>query len=176
MITYSSSEAYGKQSLEKQLENPVFHVHNGHPPVGERTLPFNILLNLVTVCGSSSPGVLWGFVQKYMPGTTPKNSSLLDRLVHHALAYYRDFVQPTLSFRTPNDIERRALQELLERLKESSDNASSDDLQTIVYEIGKNYPFESLRHWFQALYEVLLGQSEGPRMGSLLPFLAETTR
>lgn len=161
-------EAYGKQPLEKQLENPVFHVHDGHPPVGERTLPFNILLNLVTVCGSSNPDVLWGFVQKYMPGTTPQNSPLLDRLVHHALAYYRDFVQPTLSFRTPNDIERRALQELLERLKESSDNAPSDDLQTIVYEVGKNYPFESLRHWFQALYEVLLGQSEGPRMGSFI--------
>ena len=43
-----------------------------------------------------------------------------------------------------------------------------DEIQTLVFEIGKRHPFESLRHWFQALYETLLGSSQGPRMGSFI--------
>jgi lysyl-tRNA synthetase class 1 len=39
-------------------------------------------------------------------------------------------------------------------------------IQTEAYEAGKAAGFEPLRAWFQALYEVLLGQSQGPRFGS----------
>jgi lysyl-tRNA synthetase class 1 len=35
-----------------------------------------------------------------------------------------------------------------------------------VFEVGKDHGFDPLRAWFQALYEVLLGQSQGPRFGS----------
>jgi hypothetical protein len=31
-----------------------------------------------------------------------------------------------------------------------------------------HYGFESLRDWFKALYETLLGSSQGPRMGSFI--------
>ena len=45
-----------------------------------------------------------------------------------------------------------------------------------MYEAGKAADFEPLRAWFQALYEVLLGQSQGPRFGSFVAIfgLAET--
>ena len=39
-------------------------------------------------------------------------------------------------------------------------------IQGEVYEAGKAAGFEPLRAWFQALYEVLLGQSQAPRFGS----------
>ena len=40
----------------------------------------------------------------------------------------------------------------------------------MVYEIGKveDYGFESLRDWFKAQYETLLGSEQGPRMGSFI--------
>ena len=37
-----------------------------------------------------------------------------------------------------------------------------------VFEIGKRHHFDPLRAWFQALYETLLGSSQGPRMGSFI--------
>ena len=45
-----------------------------------------------------------------------------------------------------------------------------------MYEAGKAAGFEPLRDWFKALYETLLGSSQGPRMGSFAALygLAET--
>lgn len=161
-------EAFSNQTVAEQLENPVFHIHKGNPPAVQEVLPFNILLNLVKVCGAENAEVLWGFVRKYMPQANPEHSPFLDRLIHYALAYYRDFVKPTLQCRPPTQLEREALQELDEQLATVPEDASAEDLQTVVFEVGKRYPFESLRHWFLALYEVLLGSSEGPRMGSFI--------
>lgn len=161
-------DAFPSQSLSQRLDNPVYYIHEGHPPQLGETLPFNILLNLVAVCGSDQPEVLWGFVKKYMPHATPETAPFLDRLIHYALAYYRDFVKPALHFRSPTDLEREAMQELCEQLLKAPEQASAEDFQTIVFEVGKKYPFETLRHWFLALYEVLLGSSEGPRMGSFI--------
>jgi len=49
-----------------------------------------------------------------------------------------------------------------------SDNANAESIQTEVYEVGKRHPFPELKAWFKALYEILLGQSQGPRMGSFI--------
>jgi lysyl-tRNA synthetase class 1 len=61
----------------------------------------------------------------------------------------------------------RALDAELIRL---GDAASAEDIQTAVYEIGKDeaHGFASLRDWFRALYEILLGSEQGPRMGSFI--------
>ena len=45
-------------------------------------------------------------------------------------------------------------------------SATPEKVQFEVYEIGKRHNFEPLRDWFKALYEVLFGQSQGPRFGS----------
>jgi lysyl-tRNA synthetase, class I len=34
--------------------------------------------------------------------------------------------------------------------------------------VGKDHGFDPLRSWFQALYEVLLGASDGPRFGGFV--------
>ena len=47
-------------------------------------------------------------------------------------------------------------------------DADGEIIQHSVFEVGKRHPFESLRGWFQALYETLLGSSQGPRMGSFI--------
>ena len=47
-------------------------------------------------------------------------------------------------------------------------DADAETIQTEVYEVGKRHDFENLRDWFKALYEVLLGQSQGPRFGSFV--------
>ena len=84
-----------------------------------------------------------------------------------ALAYARDFVAPTLHRRAPTQAEAEALRALDTGLAALAADASAEDIQTLVYETGKaHYGKEALRDWFKALYETLLGSSQGPRMGS----------
>ena len=72
--------------------------------------------------------------------------------------------------RKPDANEAAALAALDAALAGISEEASAEDIQTLVYEIGKDerFGFESLRDWFKALYETLLGSSAGPRMGSFI--------
>lgn len=55
-------------------------------------------------------------------------------------------------------------------------DATDDALQTMVFAVGKDHGFEPLRDWFKALYEVLLGASDGPRFGGFIALfgVAET--
>ncbi len=91
-------------------------------------------------------------------------------LVTAALAYNRDFIAPTLIRRKPEGGEALALAALDEELAATSDDATPEEIQNIVYAIGKDphYGFEQLRDWFKCQYETLLGSSAGPRMGSFI--------
>jgi lysyl-tRNA synthetase class 1 len=135
-----------------------------------------MLLNLASVVNADTPGILWGFIRRYSPDASPETMPFLDRLVDHAIAYYRDFVRPSKRYRHPTDLERTALADLAETLKGIDVGADAEAIQTIVYEIGKRHPFAELRAWFGCLYQVLLGQQEGPRFGGFIALygVAET--
>lgn len=152
----------------QKLENPLWHIHQGAPPKQGSPLSFSLLLNLAGVVNAEEPSVLWGFISQYAPGATPETEPLLDRLVHFALRYYNDFVKPNKRYRLPSDNERAAMEALVHRLDSLPETTNAEEIQTVVYEIGKDYAFENLRDWFKALYEVLLGQEQGPRMGSFI--------
>lgn len=157
---------FGDQEDAARLENPAWHIHNGSPPAPDAEITFGLLLNLASVCNTEDPAVLWGFISRYADGASPESAPILDNLVGYAIAYYRDFVKPNKSYRAPTDIERVAIEDLAEALRAIPADADAETIQTEVYEVGKRHEFESLRDWFKALYEVLLGQSQGPRFGS----------
>ena len=46
-------------------------------------------------------------------------------------------------------------------------NQDAEELQSIVFACGRE-KFDPLRDWFKALYEVLLGASQGPRFGGFI--------
>jgi lysyl-tRNA synthetase class 1 len=161
---------YAGQPIEQKLGNPVHHIHNGKLPQGELPVTFGLLLNLVGVMGDASKGQVWGYLANYLPDATAENYPELDRLIGYALAYHRDFVAPTLKRRVPTLNEAAALKDLDTRLAAMPADASAEDIQNEVYAIGKEeaYGFETLRDWFKALYETLLGAEQGPRMGSFI--------
>ena len=139
-------------------------------------MSFSVLLNLASVCNTEDKAVLWGFITRYAPNATPATAPILDGLVGHAAAYYRDFVKPKKSYRAPNETERAALTDLEKALAALPPGADEKTIQTEIYEVGKRHPFPDLKSWFQALYEILLGQPTGPRMGSFIALygLSET--
>ena len=161
-------EKYAGQPVEQKLGNPVHHIHNGKVPDKLLPLTYGLLLNLVSLPGCADRDTAWKFVQRYAPGTSPEADPELDNLITLAVNYARDFVVPTLSRRTPTDMERSALQDLDGELASLAADADGEAIQNSVFEVGKRHPFESLRGWFQALYETLLGSSQGPRMGSFI--------
>jgi lysyl-tRNA synthetase class 1 len=159
---------YSNQPVERKLGNPVHHIHGGKVP--ESTLPvtYGLLLNLVSLPGLQDRDVAWKFVQRYAPGTSPAMHAELDELIGLAVNYARDFVVPGLKRRPPTAMEAEALRDLDSELAKLSADADGEVIQHAVFEVGKRHPFESLHGWFRALYETLLGSSQGPRMGSFI--------
>ncbi|WP_430911759.1 lysine--tRNA ligase [Methylobacterium sp. sgz302541] len=184
-------DRYPGQEAKLRLGNPVWHLHAGEPPAPETiggtadtkgtTLTFAMLLNLVTVANAEEPGVLWGFIRRYAPDVGPQTHPGLDRLVGHALAYYRDFVRPAKTYRAPTPEERAALEDLFATLDGHQGSTDPDALQAIVYEVGRrHFPDTSgkakspdgrpgvSQAWFTSLYNVLFGEARGPRFGSFV--------
>ncbi|MCR9213302.1 MAG: lysine--tRNA ligase [Proteobacteria bacterium] len=159
---------YPEQEAKQQYANPVWHIHAGTPPSEGLPLTFGILLNLAAVANAEEPDVLWGFISRYVPGATAETNPELAKLVGYAIAYYHDFVKPAKSYRLPDDKERAALEQLATDLKALPKDVEPADIQNLVFQVGKDHAFDNLREWFQALYETLLGQSQGPRMGSFI--------
>ncbi|MFI4964390.1 MAG: lysine--tRNA ligase [Caulobacterales bacterium] len=158
------------------IDNPAWHVHRGAPPERGSPVSFSLLLNLVSAADASTKDILWGFLERYIPGATPRSEPVLDQLAGYAINYYEDFVKPSKVFRAPTDPERAAMQALVGKLRALPPGADADAIQNEVFEVGKAAGFEPLRAWFSALYEVLLGQSQGPRFGSFVAiFGAERT-
>ncbi|WP_159709657.1 lysine--tRNA ligase [Sphingomonas sp. AX6] len=158
---------YAGQAVEQRLGNPVHHIHGGPPPAEVLPVTFGLLLNLVGVMGDATKDQVWAYLKNYVPDASPEANPALDHLIGYALAYGRDFVTPTLVRRAPEGVEVAALRDLDAALADGP--ASAEDIQNHVYEIGKtHFGKEALRDWFKALYETLLGSSQGPRMGSFI--------
>lgn len=173
-------DGYGRQDGKQRLANPVWHIHGGNPPPADMPVTFQLLLTLVSSSNAENAETLWGFIGRYRPGVTPQTHPRLDALVGYAINYYRDFVAPTKQFREPTAEERVALSDLRDALSQLPAEATAEDIQNVVYEIGRRDPF--LDHakkgkdgrpgvsldWFNMLYQVLLGQEKGPRFGSFV--------
>jgi len=174
---YQHVAAYQEQDAAARVENPAFHIHAGHPPAATTPVSFALLLNIVSASNAHDTDVLWGFITRHYPGVTAQSHPELDKLAGYAVRYFNDRVKPTKRFRAPTDKERAALQQLHDDLV-GKDDWSAEDLQNLIYEVGKAHHFEPLRAWFAAIYEVLLGADQGPRFGSFVALygVAETRR
>lgn len=164
----SFNSKFETQTPEEKVDNPLWHIHTGLPPKAESGLSFGILLNLASVCNAEDASVLWGFVARYQPNASPETTPFLNKLIAYAIAYYRDYVKPNKQYRAATELERQALLDLRAQLAELPQGTKAEEIQAAVYQVGKNHSFTELRAWFATLYEVLLGQTEGPRMGSFI--------
>jgi lysyl-tRNA synthetase class 1 len=159
--------AYPDQDTAAQLANPVFHIHGADVPASDMEVSFAMLLNLASVAGAESKDVLWGFIRRYAPGTSPAANPGLDAAAGFAVRYFQDFVKPGRSFRSPTPLEREALEDLRAKLVAWDGTVEAEALQSLVFAVGRDR-FEQMREWFRALYEVLLGASQGPRFGGFI--------
>ena len=159
--------AYPGQDMKGKLNNPVWHIHGGTVPESRMLVPFAMLLNIASVSGAENKDTLWGFIQRYAPDASPETNPDMDQAAGFAVRYYNDFVKPTKTYRAPTGEERAALEELRSQLAAYDGPVEDEALQSLVYAVGRDR-FDPLRGWFTALYEVLLGASQGPRFGGFI--------
>ena len=173
--------AYPAQDAKQKLDNPAWHIHSGSPPKAELGITFGLLLNLVSVSNAENKDVLWGFIRRYSPGATPEANPILNRLSNYAIRYFNDFVLPTKTYRAPDEVETGALNNLDKVLAELPVSADADTIQNHLLDVGRAVPRYQdpakvspsggpgvKLEWFQAIYQTLLGQERGPRLGTFI--------
>jgi lysyl-tRNA synthetase class 1 len=183
--------AYPRQDGKARLDNAIWHIHSGTPPVhaergsattGELPITFALLLNLVAASNAEDKSVLWGFIKRHFPDASPEAYPLLDQLAGYAVRYYADFVKTKKRYRVADEVERAALEALSAALAKAPKGATAEELQSILYDVGRAVPryqdFEAKgatpekpgvsNAWFNSIYEILLGESKGPRFGSFI--------
>lgn len=165
--------AYPDQDAKAQLSNPVFHIHGHNVPTSDLVVPFSMLLNLAAVANADGKDQLWGFIQRYAPETSAETHPGLDQAAGFAVRYYNDFVKPAKVFRAASDLEREAFLDLRAQLVAYDCDLDAETLQSIVFACGRER-FDPLRDWFKAIYEVLLGASQGPRFGGFIALYGVT--
>ncbi len=174
--------AYSRQDGKARLDNAVWHIHAGNPPAAEMPITFALLLNLVAASNADDKDVLWGFIRRHVKGVSPKTHPLLDELAGYAVRYYADFVKPQKKYRAADEVEAAALRALSDTLAGADADASAEDLQALIYDVGRSIPRYQdpnakgatperpgvSNAWFGAIYQVLLGEEKGPRFGSFV--------
>ena len=164
-------EKFPAQEDKDQILNPVWHIHKGNPPREKIIMPFSMLLNLVGSSNTDSKEILWKFINRFHKEINPKDYPILDGLTEYAINYFIDKVKPNKRFKKPNSIEKKALENLVIRLKKIDKSLSPEEIQTFVYTVGKENGYEkNLRNWFKLIYEVVFGEENGPRMGFFISF------
>ena len=164
-------QKYPDQTEKEKLNNAVWHVHKGNPPSEKIVMPFSMLLNLVGSSNADNKEILWKFINKFHKEIKPKDHPILDNLTEYAINYFRDKVEPNKKFKSPNGKEKETLKNLIIKLESVEQNLKPEDIQTIVYSVGKENGYEkNLRDWFKLIYQVLFGEEDGPRMGFFISF------
>ncbi|MFT6077938.1 MAG: lysyl-tRNA synthetase class 1 [Rickettsiales bacterium] len=158
-----------EEDAAKKVDNPVSHIHASNVPKPECNLTYSLLLNLASACNPENDEVLWGFISNYQKGLTKENSPNLAKMVKCAINYYNDFIKAHKEYRDATNEEKAAIKDLKNALSTIDKSSDSSSIQNLVFEIGTNHGYEkNMRDWFSALYQILLGQKQGPRMGSFI--------
>ncbi len=170
---------------QEKVENPVFHIERPVLSTVPESVSFSLLQNLVSAVGLQSRALEQEHIRtawrpllrreletegrSLSENLAEKERETIQHLWDYALAYDRDFVRPSCAPRPPVASERASIDKLVGRLQELPADAALEEIQSVVYAVGCEEGYkDTLRAWFAMLYEVLLGQSTGPRFASFL--------
>ena len=161
-------QRYGQSEPGERLNNAVHFAEadkiEGGEEVGYQSeITFGVLLNLVSVLNTEDRAMIWDYILRY-DAEARQNEGILEAMITNALHYYRDFVAPTKRYVMVPEAMRPALDELRAFLGRA-EGQSAEAIQAAVYAAGKDHGHK-LPEWFKALYQLLLGQERGPRLGT----------
>ena len=160
---------YEKLETIKKIDSPIWHIHSGNPKKFKSDITFNSLTNLVSICNTDDKDIIWSFINQYDSKLSPLSNPEFDKLIDYAINYYNDFVLPNKKYLKIDNKNKIVFEDILDILKSDINNDnSSEEIQTLLYEVGKRHKFSNLNDFFKLVYQVLLGQEQGPRLGSFI--------
>lgn len=158
-------QALKHRNAEITPDNPLWHFRVEKLKPFQSDLTYQLLLNLAVVSQAQSTLDLTSYLQQTREismGDDQVLASIGDKVINYA----RDKGLFSRERRRPTEQEAAAFRELAARFTMMMENMDAEAFQYQVYEVGKAHGFENLRDWFKALYECLLGSSDGPRFGA----------
>lgn len=163
-------QAFGRAEANAQADNAVWFIEHDKIKAGQHVnyeagVSYSMLLNLVNVLGTDDKQIVWDYLLRYNDDAR-KNEAMIDDMIDRALRYHRDFVVPTLKFVQPTDEMRAPLAQYRAFLVSYGGN-DPEVLQNACYQAGKDHGVK-LGQWFATLYQLLLGQRQGPRIGTFV--------
>ncbi len=165
----SHCNSYDRLEDHKKFDSPVWHIHSGKQINFKSDITFNSLTNLVSICNTSDKNIIWGFINQYDASINPQNNAKFDNLIDYSINYYNDFVLPNKKYLNIDDSNKAVFKNIRDILKNKiNENTSAEEIQTLLYEVGKKHEFQNLKEFFKLVYQVLLGQEQGPRLGSFI--------
>ena len=177
-------KSLAKYNKEADLDNPVWHIHNGDVPEVGLPIQFSMLLNLVSITNTEEPELILDYIKNYRPEINLDDYPMLRKFVGVALNYYADRVLPHKVYRNPDLSEQVTLMALSHAIRcvaydhevaiqsgkdfteyGGEQKVLEESLTTAIYDVGKNhYGTDRLREFFAMVYEVVMGQKSGPRL------------
>jgi len=155
------------ESDDLNPDNPAWHIHKAENPSYKSKINYSLILNIISVCKSEDPNVIFGLIKNYQSNFSKAETDLINRMIDCGINYFRDFIQPNLNFKIPNSEELIILKEVVSKLKEVESSADADEFQTAIFSVGKNSVYkENIKEFFKLIYQVVFGQENGPRLGS----------
>ncbi len=158
---------YGEIEEAKRPDAPLWHIHDAGRRVPEYASPINFTMvnNLVSALGRPDRELVKRFLLRYDEGAA-RFPAMIDALVDKGMAYYTDRILPHKRYRAPTDAERPLFQAIARKLGEPGvETLDEKGLQSIVFDVAREAGVEA-RDFFAAIYQVLLGQEQGPRFGT----------
>ena len=155
---------------EERKDNPVWFVEHDRVEAGEEIgftsdITYSTLLNLVSALNTDDREMVWSYISDY-DAKAEANRAILEDMLDGAMRYYRDFILPTKKYHAPP----AELVGQVEKFRDFLADYEGDDpeeIQNAAYDFGKDSEV-GLGDWFTALYRMLLGQEQGPRLGSFI--------
>ncbi len=135
----------------------------------ENIITYSLIYNLAIALNTDDQKVVKEYLLKYQPGIN-ENIEYYDQLIDEVLNYYRDIYLPQKTEEAPDHAHDDALQDLLESLKawrDSGAGVTAEMAQNSAFQAAKKHDLK-MKDWFKTLYQVFLGQSSGPKIGSFI--------
>ena len=136
------------------------------------SLDYSTILSIVSTLGIDDKGVLLGYLALYPDAKTEENKDMISLLCDRAMDYYRDVVLPAKKYRDPSEDERLLLTRLAVRTENAADGSGEKELQSIPFDLCRDEDLNP-RDLFKMFYECILGQSQGPRYGTLASIIGK---
>jgi lysyl-tRNA synthetase class 1 len=151
----------------KKPDTPLWHIHAGGTSVPEygSSINFTMVNNLVSALGSPNAGLMREFLTRYDEGAS-RYPEVIDSLVRKGMDFYNDRILPNKRYREPTAKEREFFALLATRLGTAEVEVMDEkQLQSVVFDLARELGAEP-KDFFAAIYQVLLGQEQGPRFGT----------